>query len=58
VPGVTRFYEDFDAFTAEGRAARIFGGMHFRRSLEDGAREGLRVGNWVIDRYLLPLGDR
>jgi hypothetical protein len=56
VPGVTRFYDDFDAFIAEGRAARIFGGMHFRSSLEDGAGEGLRVGNWVINRYLLPLG--
>jgi hypothetical protein len=54
VPGVVRSYEDFDAFIAEGRAARIFGGMHFRSSLEDGARQGLRVGNWVIDHYLLP----
>ena len=57
VPGVTRFYEDFDAYLTEGRAARIFGGMHFRSSLEDGARQGLRVGTWVIDHYLLPEED-
>ena len=57
VPGVVRFYADFDAYLTEGRLARIFGGMHLRGSLEDGARQGLRVGNWVIDHYLQPNED-
>jgi hypothetical protein len=55
VPGVTRHYESFDAFAAEGFMARIYGGMHFRSSLEEGARQGKKVGNWVLDHYLLPL---
>jgi hypothetical protein len=44
-----------DAYIAEGREARILGGMHFRTSLEEGARQGVRVGNWVLDHYLLPV---
>jgi hypothetical protein len=55
VPNVTRRYASFDAFADEGFIARIYGGMHFRSSLEEGARQGKKVGNWVIDHYLLPL---
>ena len=55
VPGVIRLYDDFDAYLAEGRLARILGGMHFRGSLEEGAREGVRVGNWVLEHFLRPL---
>jgi tetrahydromethanopterin S-methyltransferase subunit B len=55
VPGVVRDYADFDSYTDEGLLARILGGMHFRSSLEEGARQGKAVGNWVIDNYLRPL---
>jgi hypothetical protein len=55
VPGVVRTYADFDSFTEEGQLARILGGMHFRTSIEEGARQGKRVGNWVLANYLLPL---
>jgi hypothetical protein len=55
VPGVIRSYDDFDAYLEEGRLARILGGMHFRSSLEEGSREGLRVGNWVLEHFLRPL---
>lgn len=51
VPGVVRHYQSFDAFADEGFLARIYGGMHFRSSLEEGAREGKKVGNWVIDHF-------
>jgi hypothetical protein len=57
VPGITRSYADFDAYAAEGFIARILGGMHFRSSLEEGARQGLRVGNYVLDHLLVPLED-
>lgn len=57
VPGVTRHYEDFDAFSEEGGVARILGGMHFRNSVEVGHREGKSVANWILDHYLTPLGD-
>lgn len=55
VPDVTRSYANFDAYTAEGLGARIFGGMHFRSSLEEGSRQGLRVGNWVLEHFLRPI---
>jgi hypothetical protein len=55
VPGVVRSYGGFQAFADEGFLARIYGGMHFRSSLEEGAREGKKVGNWVINHILLPL---
>ena len=55
VPGVVRSYADFDAFAEEGATARVIGGMHFRNSLEEGARQGKRVGNWVLAHCLLPL---
>ena len=55
VPNVTRTYDDFDSYLEEGRLARILGGMHFRTSLEEGARQGRLVGNWVLDHYLRPL---
>ncbi len=55
VPGVTRTYADFDSFAEEGKEARILGGMHFRSSIEEGARQGKTVANWVLDNYLRPL---
>jgi len=55
VPGVTRTYADFDSFADEGAQARILGGMHFRTSLEEGARQGNSVANWVLEHYLRPL---
>ena len=57
VPGVTRHYDDFDAFAEEGGFARILGGMHFRNSIEVGHRQGKSVANWILDRCLLPLDD-
>jgi hypothetical protein len=47
-----RPYSSFDEFAEEGMLARILGGLHFRNSLEEGARQGKRVGNWVLENYL------
>ena len=55
VPGVTRHYDDFDAFAEEGGFARILGGMHFRNSVEVGHREGKSVANWILEHCLTPL---
>lgn len=57
VPGVTRHYDDFDAFADEGGFARILGGMHFRNSVEVGHREGRSVANWILEHCLTPLDD-
>jgi hypothetical protein len=55
VPGVTRHYDDFDAFAEEGGFARILGGMHFRNSVEVGHRQGKSVANWILEHWLTPL---
>lgn len=55
VPGVTRHYESVAQFALEGAAARVFGGMHFVRSLIVGAQQGHAVGAWVLDRFLRPV---
>ena len=52
VPGVTRNYASFDGYAQEGAEARIFGGMHFRNSLEVGSHQGRQVAEWVLQRYL------
>jgi hypothetical protein len=57
VPGVTRHYDDFDAFAEEGGVARILGGMHFRNSVEVGHRQGKKVANWILEHCLTPLDD-
>jgi len=59
VPGVTRTYESFDAFAEDAGLARIFGGMHFRNSIEVGQRQGKSVANWVMGNILQPFdGDQ
>ena len=57
VPGVTRTYESFDAFAEDAGLARIFGGMHYRNSIEVGQRQGTSVGNWVMGNVLQPLDE-
>jgi hypothetical protein len=55
VPGAVRSYKDFEAFAAEGRTARILGGMHFRTSVEQGALLGTHVADWVLEHRLIPV---
>jgi hypothetical protein len=55
VPGLTRHFEDVDAFVADGQAGRIYGGMHFRTAVEEGRKQGRKVGKLVLETALLPL---
>lgn len=57
VPGVVRRYASFDAFAIDAGEARIFGGMHYRNSIDVGQRQGKSVANWVLGHYLQPLSD-
>ena len=54
VPGVTREFESFDAFLEDVKVARIYGGIHYRGSVEDGGDQGTRLGRWIIRHYLRP----
>ena len=55
VPGVTRHFEDIDAFVADGGLAEIYQGIHFRTAVVDGRKQGKKVGKHVLQRALRPL---
>jgi hypothetical protein len=55
VPGLTRHFEDADAFVADGQVARIYGGIHFRTAVVEGRRQGRKVAKLVLETALLPL---
>jgi hypothetical protein len=54
-PGVTRRYGKLSDYVAEVVNARIYGGMHYRRSGEVGVELGRRVAEEVVRRQLMPL---
>lgn len=51
----TRRYAYVDDLVHDFTAARIFGGMHFRTSVEHGTTLGAQVGRWVAERHFLPV---
>lgn len=51
VTGTTRSYESFGAALSEVAEARIWAGLHFRNSVDEGARIGRRAASWVVDRH-------
>ena len=57
VPGAVRRYASFDAFAIEAGEARIFGGMHYRNSIDVGQWQGKKVANWLLGHFLQPLSD-
>ena len=54
VPGVTRSFQSFRAFAEDAALARIYGGMHFRNSIDVGLRQGRQIADWILDHYLQP----
>jgi hypothetical protein len=54
-PGAVRRYSRLTDYVAEVVNARIYGGMHYRRSGEVGVELGRRVAEEVVKRQLLPL---
>ncbi len=57
VPGLlapVRAFESTDDFVLEIVDARVFGGMHYRSSVWDGADLGRRVARWVATRDFQP----
>ena len=60
VPGLTvstRNYQKIGAFLKDVKLARIFGGMHYRNSVNDGATLGALVGNYVGRNYFKRMHD-
>ena len=54
VTNTTHAYQSVEHLVSESAIARIWGGMHFRTSTQDGVALGRNVGNWVADRHFRP----
>jgi hypothetical protein len=42
-------------FNVDAQDARVYGGMHLRTAVVDGARQGKKIGKWVLGSDLLPV---
>ncbi len=47
VTGTTHYYKTTDELVREVENARVYGGMHFRNSVEHGVRLGKAVAKWI-----------
>lgn len=56
VTGTTHTYHSTDELSAEATLARIWGGMHFRTSVEHGIALGQAAADWVADHHFQPNG--
>ncbi|MBK7889840.1 MAG: hypothetical protein IPJ84_03055 [Bdellovibrionales bacterium] len=52
LPGVTRHYAKISDATAEAGRSRIYGGIHFEFSNQEGQRLGALIGQHVINTVL------
>jgi hypothetical protein len=52
--GETRQYSDLEAVKTSVANARVFAGVHFRRSSDAGAEIGDKVGRQVLQKFLKP----
>jgi len=55
VPDVVLHYTSWKQITDDVNDARVFGGAHFRFDQEEGARQGQRVGKYVLRHLLRPV---
>jgi hypothetical protein len=48
--GMQRHFNSFQEAAAEASVSRLYGGIHYRNSVEEGARQGKKVGEHIIGR--------
>jgi hypothetical protein len=53
-PGVTRRWTRINDYVEEVGHARIWGGIHYRNSVQVGQAMGRRIGELALTRYLKP----
>ncbi|MFN8573192.1 MAG: vanadium-dependent haloperoxidase [Gemmatimonadaceae bacterium] len=46
----TRAFPSFNAAANEAAISRLYGGIHFRQAIEEGQKEGAKVGALVVER--------
>ncbi len=47
-----RQFSSFNQAAAEAAISRMYGGIHFRDACEEGVKQGKKVGNFVLDKFL------
>ena len=47
-----RFFEDLASYVEDAKLGRLYGGIHFRTALEEGHKQGKKVGKWVLKTQL------
>jgi hypothetical protein len=57
LPGVIRHFTSFSAAASEAAVSRLYGGIHFRFSNDDGLAGGIEVGEWAFTHYMQPKGN-
>lgn len=50
--GLQRHFNSFHEAAAEASISRVYGGIHYRMSVELGAEQGKKVGGLIVDRLL------
>jgi hypothetical protein len=58
VTGTAHHYDSVYEMIREIKAARVYGGMHFRFANDDGATLGRRTAQWVMRNYFQPVRQR
>jgi hypothetical protein len=58
MPGVVRSFHSFSSALDEVKNARVFAGIHFRSSTNDGQTVGASVAEYVLDHAVQPIGGR
>ena len=53
--GLTRSFTSFSQAAAENGESRIYAGIHFRSAVEDGIKQGEKIGRFVFRHALQPL---
>jgi hypothetical protein len=53
--GITRSYSSFSQAAAENGDSRVYAGIHFRSAVEDGTKQGEKIGHFVFTHTLRPL---
>ena len=52
--GITRSYTSFSQARTENGESRIYAGIHFRSAVEDGIKQGEKIGRFVLEHALRP----
>jgi len=55
LPGVTATYHTFSQFATDNAFARVWGGVNFRKSCQDGVNAGYQVGQYVFANAFTPV---